>query len=95
MLKHILTDTIRADKEYAQLLDTTRKQFQAKTPYPILINGLCEGGTDALLVSLLEDMECRCALIVCSEEKDCVRIADLLSRYGKRSAFFVGRDLTF
>lgn len=95
-MKHILTDAIRADKEYDQLLETVRKQFKANKPLPILANGLCEGGTDALLVSLLEDMDRRTpSLIVCSEEKDCVRLADMLTRFGKRAAFFVGRDFTF
>lgn len=96
-MKHILTDIVRADKEYEQLLEIVLKQFKASKPLPVLINGLCEGGSDALLVSLLEDMPCveAPALIVCSEEKDCVRLSDMLARFGKRSAFFVGRDFTF
>ena len=95
-MKHILTDTIRADKEYGQLLETAQKQFKAAKPLPILINGLCEGGVDALLVSMLEDLpKGNPALIVCAEEKDCVRLVDTLSRFGKKSAFFVGRDFTF
>ena len=95
-MKHILTDTIRADKEYGQLLETVRKQFKANKPLPVLVNGLCEGGTDALLISMLEDLPKDApSLIVCAEEKDCVRLSDTLSRFGKKSAFFVGRDFTF
>lgn len=95
-MKHILTDTIRADKEYGQLLETVGKQFKANKPLPVLVNGLCEGGVDALLVSMLEDLPGGSpALIVCAEEKDCVRLADTLSRFGKKSAFFIGRDFTF
>ena len=96
-LKHLLTDTIRADKEYGQLFDTLAKQFKpGNNPLPILVNGLCEGGADALLVSLLEDLpKGKPALIVCAEEKDCVRLRDVLTRFGQRAAFFVGRDFTF
>ena len=92
----LLTQTIRADREYAQLLETGKKQFKAPKPLPILINGLCEGASDAMLVSLLTDLPFKgCALILCAEEKDCVRTNAMLRRFGLRSAFFVGRDLTF
>ncbi|MBO5898793.1 MAG: DEAD/DEAH box helicase, partial [Clostridia bacterium] len=96
-MKHLLTDTIRADKEYGQLLELLGKQLKpSNKPLPVLVNGLCEGGADALLVSLLEDLpQSKPALIVCSEEKDCVRLRDTLTRFGLRAAFFVGRDLTF
>ena len=63
---------------------------------PVLINGLCEGAADAAILALLQDLpRGKCALIVCSEEKDCVRINNLLGQFGVRSAFFVGRDFTY
>ncbi len=92
----LLTQTIRADKEYTQLLETATKQFKALKTLPILINGLCEGASDAMLASLLCDLPRKgCALIVCSEEKECVRVNAMLQRFGQRSAFFIGRDFTF
>jgi transcription-repair coupling factor (superfamily II helicase) len=92
----LLTQTIRADKEYAQLLETATKQFKASKTLPILINGLCEGASDAMLASLLCDLPHKgCALIVCPEEKECVRVNAMLQRFGQRSAFFIGRDFTF
>ncbi len=95
-MNSILTQTIRADREYDQLLDIVKKQFKATNPHPVLINGLCEGASDAMLVSLLSDIPIgNGALIVCSEEKDCVRVKNMLERFGRRCAFFVGRDFTF
>ncbi len=92
----LLTQTIREDKEYSQLLETVTKQFKAPKPLPVLINGLCEGASDAMIVSLLADLpKGKAALIVCAEEKDCVRINNTLQRFGVRSAFYIGRDFTF
>ncbi len=95
----ILTAAIRSDPEYAQLLDAARRNFRDK-PLPLLANGLCEGAAESLVISLIEDL-CkgaaphRTALLVCPEEKDCVRLKQTLGRFGLRAAFFVARDLSF
>lgn len=95
---NILTDCVRGDGEYKQLLKAVEKAKSDRTPAPILVSGLCDGATDAMYVSLLEDLKAkdsRPALLICSEEKECVRIRNLLAQFGIRSAFYVGRDLTF
>ncbi len=94
----ILSDFIRRDNEYPQLLRCVFDAFSAREPLPILASGLCEGAADALSVSLLEDLsEARggSALIVCPEEKEAVRIKALLERFGLKCGFFMARDLTF
>ncbi len=103
----ILTESIRLDKEYRALLHTTELAFSAVKPLKIAASGLCDGAIDAVYVSLLEDLKKRraegarglsdadCALVVCSEEKDCVRTADTLNRFGLRATFFGPRDLNF
>ena len=96
-MNSILTSVIRADPEYGQLLRATKQDFRAN-PLPILASGLCEGAADALLVSLLEDTERErggAALILCPEEKDCVKLGGLLERFGLRTGFYMARDLTF
>ena len=104
----LLTSCIRADGEYAQLLAAVRAAFRDK-PLPLLANGLCEGATEAFMTSLIEDVctkaapdggvsrtgRRRCALIVCPEEKDCVRLRQTLERFGLRAAFYTPRDLSF
>ena len=94
----ILSDSIRHDPEYRQLLSTLGRAFREK-PLPILASGLCEGASDAFLISLLEDSATYrkggCALLLCAEEKDCVRLCGIFEHHGIRAAFYIARDLTF
>lgn len=95
---NIITDSIRRDGEYAGLLKTIYKTYDAREPLPIALSGLCEGAADALCVSLIEDITRErggCALIVCAEEKEAAKTRDLLERFGLRCGFFIARDLTF
>ncbi|MBE6662248.1 MAG: transcription-repair coupling factor [Ruminococcaceae bacterium] len=95
---NILTDCVRADGEYRQLKKLVEAQKSARTLLPIAVAGLCDGATDAVYASLLEDLkqkDRRAALLICPDEKECVRQKNLLRQFGLRVAFFVGRDLTF
>ena len=99
---NLLTDIIRADGEYTQLHDAVRESLKPTTkPLPFLVNGLCDGASEAFIISLIEDIQrdskgtAPAALIVCPEEKDCVRMKDTLRRFGLRCGFFVARDLSF
>lgn len=97
-MSSILTDLIRTDGEYRQLLKAAEAQKSAAKQQPICVTGLCDGAADAAYVSLLEDLktkDARAALLICPEEKECVRLKNLLCRYGVRTAFYMGRDLTF
>ena len=105
---NLLTSAIRADGEYAELLAAVRSGFKDK-PLPLLANGLCEGAAEAFLVSLIEDVctpqspdggktregRKRTSLIVCPEEKDCLRLLQTLEQFGLHAAFFTSRDLSF
>ena len=94
---NLLTDAIRQDGEYEQLLAAVKRGFRDKA-LPLLANGLCEGASDAFVTSLLEDTASLTpspALIVCAEEKECLRVKDMLSLFGITAAFYPVRDLTF
>ena len=94
---NILTAGIRLDPEYRQLLRTVEQNFRVN-PLPVLASGLCDGASDALIVSLLEDTSKTrggCALMICPEEKDCIRLCGVLERFGLRAGFYMARDLTF
>lgn len=95
---NILTDSIRFDSEYGQLFETVKKNFKDK-PLPVLAGGLCDGAADALCISMTEDTgplrKKAPVLIVCPEEKECLRIKQTFERFGKRCAFYIARDLTF
>ena len=94
----ILTSCIREDPEYRQLLRTVNENFRIN-PLPILASGMCDGASDAFLVSLIEDTKKQRgdspALVVCPEEKECVKLCGILERCGIRAAFYMSRDLTF
>ena len=94
----ILTSCIREDPEYRQLLRTVSENFRIN-PLPILASGMCDGASDAFLVSLIEDTQKlrgnSPALVVCPEEKECVKLCGVLERCGLRAAFYMSRDLTF
>ena len=95
---NILTDCVRADGEYRQLLRALVDSKTARTPLPLLVSGLCDGAADAIYASLIEDIKSsdkRAVLLICSEEKECVRVSAFLEQFGLRCAFYVGRDLTF
>ena len=101
MIRSILTDSIRREGEYRELSKALGKIASHANPQPILLTGLCEGASDAAYVSLIEDMREAAGgekknpvLLVCAEEKECVRLKVFLEQYSIRTAFFVGRDLT-
>ena len=99
MNNNILIDAVRLDAEYRELLKTFKKVTTHANPQPILLTGLCEGATDAVYASLIEDIYDPAAkkvpvLLVCPEEKECVRLKIFLSQYGIRVGFFTRRDLT-
>ena len=95
----MLTDVIREDREYGQLIRAIDKEFKAPNTLPLLVTGLCDGAADSLLVSLITDSrkgnEHRAALIVCPDEKECARLCDLLRVNSIRAVFYQARDLTF
>lgn len=96
---NFITDAIRLDGEYLQLGEAIKKEFRAHKPYPIAVSGLSDGASDAAYVSLIADTETQRngmpLFILCPEEKECLRITQMLSACGKRAAFYLNRDLNF
>ena len=53
---NILTDCVRCDREYGQLLKSILSaKDSARNPLPVLVTGLCDGATDATYVALAEE----------------------------------------
>ena len=93
-----VTDFIRLDKEYGALLECINDAMRSHTPLPTLVSGLCEGASDAALVTLVKDLkkqEKGTVLILMPDEKSCVRLCSLLNKQGLIAGFYVARDLTF
>ena len=94
-----ITNAIRLDSEYKQLMDTVKKEFRTHKPYPIAISGLSDGASDAAIISLIADTANERGklplLIVCPEEKECLRLQKLLMQYDVNATFYLNRDLNF
>ncbi len=94
----MITDAVRLDREYGQLLSSIEGYKKHNRPLPLAVTGLCDGATDACYAALLEDIQAfdkRTALLICSEEKECVHLQKFLAQFGLEVAFYMGRDLTF
>ena len=88
---------IREESEYRQLLGAIKTEFLQK-PLPVLVCGLCDGASDAFFVSLVSDVKRHrkeTALIICPEEKECLRLCEMLNGAGIKSGFYNTRDYTF
>ena len=74
MNNNILTEGIRLDAEYKELLKVLKKEMSHANPQPILLTGLCEGAADATYASLIEDIRASGAkapvLLIFPEEKE-------------------------
>ena len=95
---NILTDSLRSDGEYLQLLKALADSKRANRPAPLAVTGLCEGATDVCYAALLEDIKRSCGgttLLICPDEKECVRLKAFLGQFGLEVGFYMGRDLTF
>ena len=94
---NVLIDSIRADSEYRELSRNILRNFEGE-PLPMVAGGLCDGAQDVLSLALLEDTDKARRtpmLIICADEKECLRLQQLFEKFGKRSAFYIARDLTF
>jgi len=89
----ILTSCIREEGEYRKLLETVKKQKTAKN-LPMLLTGLCSGAADILCAAICEDMPgAGPVLLLCSEEKECLHMSNMLEGFGKHCVFFPARDV--
>ena len=95
---NMILGSVKSDKEYKELLSAVRLDFSSPKPLKIAASGLCDGAADSVLISLIEDAKSidkasKIALIVCADEKECVKTKDTLERFGIRTGFYNSRDL--
>ena len=51
-----ISGIIRHDKEFKAFVDTLRSDINAKTPLPIVINGLSGGAVDAFVTEAVKEV---------------------------------------
>ncbi len=95
MQKNLITDVLRSDGEYRQLLETVKNLGGAK-PLPMLLTGMCQGVTETFCAAFAADMAAEKRtpiLLLCPDEKDATRLCYVLRSFGVSAAFYPQRDL--
>ena len=93
-----LSALIRYDREFSSSILTVREQLKARTPLPIVINGLTQGAAMAYLceaVFELREGSASPAVIIVASETERARCASLLSGAGLRALEYKSRELVF
>ena len=89
---------IRQDSEYKASVQTLALQLLAKTPLPIIINGLSGGSADAYLIEAVREareMSGAPVAIFVGNDQERTRVASLLGAWGLDAREFKPRDLVF
>ncbi len=93
----IITDSIRAERDFCGLTEALRELWGAHTPLPLLVNGLSGGALDAATAELARFSEegGHPTLILVPDDAAARRIAAVLSDAGVPAAAFPTRDPIF
>ena len=94
-----ITNPIRLDREFRGASVTLLETVAAKTPLPIVVNGLSGGAADAFLAEAIRDHRAdpthRPALVFCRDESEAIRVSAMLTDAGLRSAVYPAREFCF
>ncbi len=94
---NIITDCIRLDKEYKQLLASIEEQRRQK-PLPIYASGLTGGAALAFFISLSRDIKAKYGkgpIIFVGDEKEAAKMLASFNSLGMRAFTYLTRDLNF
>ena len=85
-------NALRASREYQSLMSEVNKRRTRQ--FPVLVNGLCEGATVALIASAIEDRAIKTtpALIFVRSEKEVMHMVSALTSLGLNVKPFFSRD---
>ena len=92
-----ISGIIRHDKEFSAFVDCLRTDLSAKTPLPIVINGLSGGAVDAFVTEAVKEAISlsRPVLILTADDAQRGAVHSTLLRSGIRSAEYKPRELVF
>ena len=94
---NLIKDLFRTVGEYKALLQTRDEMIRYEKTRPLLAAGLSDGAKYAFCACLCEDQSTadRPALILCGDEKECMRLYAAMSELGVRCLVYPERDLSF
>ena len=93
-----LSSLIRLDREFSASLETLREQLTCKNPYPMIVNGLTAGASDAYLAQAVRDVKIFShapALIIVPTDSEREKRAAALVSAGLRALEYKSRDFVF
>ncbi len=97
-MNNFISDSIRHEHEYTELLKSVHEQINKKQPLPLLVTGLSEGSRIAFYVSLASDMKKKYGkgfLLIVSDEKQALKIVNSCSLFNLNVLNYPMRDLLF
>lgn len=98
MNTEILFGPIKSTPQYKALFARLDELHSAKSPLPLLVNGICDGAEYSLIYSLVEDVRAkykRTALIIVPEERRANRLNDFFKKSGMKCELYPVRDFNF
>lgn len=94
----LITNILRSDREYRELVETVKTQRAYRIPHPCRLHGLCDGARSAVFASVISefrDSSSLPVLYVVHDEKSVMRAVNSLSAMGLKARSYPFRDLVF
>ena len=98
MKTNLITNSIRKEREYGEILKTVSEQLRSKKPLPLLLTGLSEGARFAFYSALAEDikkMYGRGYLLIVPDEKEALRLSNSFSDCDMVPLIYPLRDFVY
>ena len=93
----IICDNIKAEREYGEFLKV-RERLSFERMRPVTVTGLSDGARASFYASVIDDLSGDCPLpplILVPDEKEALKISNILTDYGADPLTYPLRDLNF
>ena len=93
----IICDNIKAEREYDEFIKV-RKQLSFERMRPVTVTGLSDGARASFYASVIDDLSGDCPLpplILVPDEKEALKLSNILTDYGAEPLTYPLRDLNF
>ena len=98
ILMERLTESIRQEKEYKELLREAIAQSRSKKPYPMMLTGLSEGARCVFCAAVSEDWKQKRGgktLLIVPDESSAFLASKIFAELGKQAAVFPYREFGY
>ena len=95
---NFITNSIRAEREYGDVLSYAAREARKANPLPLLVTGMCDGARIAFYLALAEDCKKRWGRgfpLIVPDEKEAAKIAAAFSDAGMDAFIYPLRDFLF